>query len=153
MNREIAGDVQFFLTAVLLGGVAAMAYDMLRVWRRFRSQTLFAVSVQDFLYWFLVGLAGFRLIYYYNDGTLRAFAFGGMVLGGCLYGLTLGRFFVKYCLKLLLFFTFPLRKALLFLKKQGKLMVRMISKADREQKHHGRMDALEEKKRKKENRA
>ena len=117
MNKEIAGDVTFFLAAVFLGAIAALAYDLLRVWRRFRPQTLFTVSLQDFLYWFLLGLAGFRLIYSYNDGTLRGFTFLGIGLGACLYSLTLGRFFVKYCLKLLLFLTFPVRKGLLFLKK------------------------------------
>jgi cell division protein FtsB len=51
-----------------------------------------------------------------------------MCLGAGLYTFTLGRFFVTYCLKLLLFFTFPLRKGLIFLRKQGKLMLRRLSK-------------------------
>lgn len=153
MNKEIAGDVTFFLAAVFLGAIAVLAYDLLRVWRRFRPQKLFAVSLQDFFYWFLLGLAGFRLIYSYNDGTLRAFAFFGIGLGACLYSLTIGRFFVKYCLKLLLFFTFPVRKGLLFLRKQGKLWIRAGSKTDTKQKHRGRMDARAKKRRKKKDRA
>lgn len=152
MNREITGDIVFFLAAVLLGGASALAYDLLRVWRRFRKQSLFAVSVQDFLYWFLLGFAGFYLIYSYNDGTLRFFAFGGMCLGAGLYVFTLGRFFVTYCLKLLLFFTFPLRKGLIFLKKQGKLMLRRPGKVGKGQKYQGRKDAHAKKKRKKKNR-
>lgn len=151
MNREIAGDVQFFLAAVLLGVAAALLYDLLRVWRRFRKQTLFLVSLQDFLYWFVLGLAGFSLIYRYNAGTLRFFAFLGIFLGACLYGLTLGRFFVAYCLKLVRLLTFPVRKGLLFLRKQGKLMVSETGKRVREKKHHGRMDALATEKRKKKN--
>lgn len=152
MNREIAGDVRFFLAAVLLGVAAALVYDVLRVWRRFRKQTLFMISLQDFLYWFVLGLAGFGLIYRYNAGTLRFFAFLGICLGACLYILTLGRFFVKYCLKLLLLLTFPLRKGLLFLKKQGKLRISGTCKKVRKQKHHGRMDALATEERKKKNR-
>ncbi len=152
MNREITGDIAFFLAAVLLGAVAALVYDLLRVWRRLRKQSLFIVSIQDFLYWFLLGFAGFYLIYSYNDGTLRAFSFLGMCLGAGLYVFTLGRFFVTYCLKVLLFLTFPLRKGLLFLKKQGKLVLRRIVKVGKRQKHHGRMDAHAEKKRKKKNR-
>ena len=151
MNREIAGDLRFFLAAVLLGMAAALFYDMLRVWRRFHKQTLFTVSLQDFIYWFSMGLVGFRLIYYFNAGILRFFAFGGICLGACIYAVTLGRFFVKYCLKLLLIFTFPLRKGLLFLRKQGKLMIGRTCKKVRKQKHHGRMDALATKKRKKKN--
>jgi len=152
MNREIAGDVRFFLAALLLGAVAALVYDLLRVWRRFHKQGLFAVSVQDFVYWFLLGIAGFYLLYRYNDGILRLFAFLGICLGALVYAVTLGRFFVTYCLKLLRIFTFPLRKGLLFLRKQGKLLVSRIGKAVTKQKYHGRMDALATEKRKTENR-
>lgn len=152
MNREIAGDVRFFLAAVLLGAAAALVYDLLRVWRRVRKQTLFFVSLQDFLFWFVLGLAGFSLIYRYNAGTLRFFAFFGICAGACLYGVTLGRFFVTYCLKLVLFLTFPLRKGLLFLKKQGKLMISRTCKRVRKKDRHGRMDALATTKRKKKNR-
>lgn len=152
MNKEIAGDVTFFLAAVFLGAVAVLVYDILRVWRRFCPQTLFTVSLQDFFYWFLLGVAGFRLIYSYNDGTLRAFTFFGIGLGACLYSLTLGRFFVTYCLKLLLFLTFPLRKGLHFLKKQCKLWMRTDSKKDTKQKDHGRMDAHGKKRREKKDR-
>ena len=152
MNREIAGDVRFFLTAVLLGVCAAFAYDLLRVWRRFHKQTLFTVSIQDFVYWFVLGLAGFRLIYCYNAGTIRFFAFLGMGLGACIYVVTFGRFFVIYCLKLLRLLTFPLRKGLLFLKKQGKLVIRGTGRMVRKHNHHGRMDALATEKRKKKDR-
>ena len=151
MNREIAGDVQFFLAAVLLGVAAALLYDLLRVWRRVRKQSLFLVSLQDFLYWFVLGLAGFSLIYRYNAGTLRFFAFLGIFLGACLYRLTLGRFFVTYCLKLVRLLTYFIRKGLLFLRKQGKLMVSGTEKKVRKKKHHGRMDALATEKRKKKN--
>lgn len=152
MNREIAGDVRFFLATVLLGIAAALLYDFLRVWRRFRKQTLFVVSLQDFLYWFVLGLAGFSLIYRYNAGTLRFFAFLGISLGACLYEVTLGRFFVTYCLKLLRLLTFPIRKGLLFLRKQGKLVISRTRSRVRKKKYHGRMDALATEKRKKKNR-
>ena len=152
MNRELAGDVRFFLAMVLFGAVAALAYDVFRVIRRLRKQSLFTVSLQDFVYWFLLGLAGFRLIYYYNAGTLRFFTFFGMCLGAGVYTVTLGRFFVTYCLKLLWLLTFPIRKGLLFLKKQGKLVVSRTCKKVRKHNHHGRMDALATEKRKKKDR-
>lgn len=147
MNRAIAGDVRFFLAAVLLGVAAALLYDGVRVLRRVWRHSLFLVSVQDFFYWFFLGLAGFCLMYRYNAGVLRFFAFFGIVLGALLYKVTVGRFFVKYCVKLWMVFTFPIRKGLLFLRKQGKLIERTWKQV-REQKRHGRMDALAKKKRK-----
>ena len=152
MNPEIAGDVRFFVAAIVLGAAAAWLYDLLRVLRRLRKQTLFFVSLQDFFYWFVLGLAGFCLIYRYNAGTLRFFVFVGICLGALIYRVTLGRIFVTYCVKLLLFLSFPLRKGLLFLQKQGKLWVSRTGRKLQKQKHHGRMDALATEKRKKKNR-
>lgn len=152
MNREIGGDIRFFLAAIVLGVTAAIVYDLLRVWRRLRIHSLFLISVQDFLYWFLLGLAGFRMLYYYNAGTLRFFAFFGICLGAGLYIVTLSRFFVKYCVQLLRFLTFPLRKGLLFLKKQGKLWIRNGSKLAKKRNDHGRKDVLATKERKKKDR-
>lgn len=138
MNQELIGDIRFFLATVLLGAAAAWVYDILRVWRRFHRQTLFVVSLQDFLFWFALGVFGFRLLYRYNAGTLRLFALGGMSFGACLYVWTIGRFFVTYCLKLLLFITFPLRKGLNFLQKQGKLIKKSFSRRRR----RGRKDIV-----------
>lgn len=116
MNREIAGDVRFFLAAVLLGATAALVYDLLRVWRRVQKQTLFFVSLQDFLYWFVLGLAGFSLIYRYNAGTLRFFAFFGICTGACLYEVTLGRFFCNILLEAGTLFDISLTKGIAFFK-------------------------------------
>lgn len=151
MNQAIGNDVRFFLASILLGIIAAFCYDLLRVWRRFHKQSLFFVSLQDFIYWFLLGFAGFHLIYSYNAGTLRLFVFLGIGLGALLYMVTLGRFVVKYGLKLLRLLTFPLQKGLLFFKKQGKLISRIwLRRKKRNQ--QGRKDALASKKRKEKNR-
>ncbi len=152
MNQAMVGDVRFFLASVLLGIAAAFCYDLLRVLRRFHKQSLFLVSLQDFIYWFLLGFAGFRLIYGYNAGTLRLCVFLGIGLGALLYLVTLGRFVVKYGLKLLRLLTFPLQKGLLFLKKQGKLISRIwLRRKKRNQ--QGRKDAFASKKRKEKNRS
>ena len=72
---------------------------------------------------------------------------GGMCLGACIYIGTIGRFFVTSCLKVLLFLTFPLRKGLNFLRKQGKLLSKKLPKRET----HGRKDAHAAKEREEEN--
>lgn len=148
MNQAIAGDVRFFFASVLLGVIAALVYDLLRVFRRVWKQSLFFVSFQDFVFWFLLGLSGFLLIYRYNDGVLRFFVLLGIGTGALLYYETLGRVFVSLCLKVLWLFVFPLQKGLLFLQKKGKLIKR-TGLQDGRQKHQGRKDALATEKRKK----
>lgn len=151
MNQAIGGDVRFFLASVLLGIAAAFCYDLLRVWRRFHKQSLFLVSLQDFIYWFLLGFSGFCLTYSYNAGTLRLFVFMGIGSGALLYMATLGRVVVKYGLKLLRLLTLPLQKGLLFFEKQGKLLSRIWLRR-KKRKEQGRKDALASKKRKEKNR-
>ena len=99
MNREVAGDVRFFLAMVLFGAVAALVYDVLRVWRRLHRQSLFVVSFQDFVYWFVTGVAAFRVIYRYNAGVLRLFVFVGACLGAIIYRVLFSRLFVTYCVE------------------------------------------------------
>ena len=149
MNQEIAGDVRFFWASVLLGGCAALVYDLFRIWRRMHKQSLFMVSVQDFIFWFGFGVAGFGLIYRYNAGVVRFFSLLGMGMGACVYLCTISRFFVGGSVKVLSGLFYPVRKGLNFLKKQVKLI------RDRWKKRlvQGRKDALARKKRKKENRA
>lgn len=146
MNQEIGGDVRFFLASVILGWCAALVYDMFRIGRRVRKQSLFAVSVQDFLFWFGFGVAGFGLMYRYNAGVVRFFSLLGMGLGAIVYLCTIGRFFVRYCVKVWLILTYPVRKGLNFLRKQVKLVRDRWRKRLAEE----RKDALARKKRKKE---
>ena len=152
MNQAIAGDVRFFLASVLLGISAAFCYDLLRVWRRLFRHSLFFVSLQDFVYWFLLGMSGFLLIYRYNAGIIRFFVLLGIVLGVVVYLGTIGRFFVRSCVKTLRLLGSPLQKGLLFLKKQGKLISSKRSQ-NRQQKDRGRKAGLAAKKRKEKNRS
>ena len=141
MNRELEGDVRFFLAMVVFGAAAALVYDMLRVLRRLRKQSLFTVSLQDFVYWFATGLVAFRVIYRYNAGVLRLFVFVGAGLGAVLYRALFSRFFVTYCVKLLRILFLPMEKGLLFLKKQGKLIKKAWS-AGKERRDRERKDVL-----------
>jgi len=122
MNRELGGDVRFFLAMVAFGAGAALVYDMFRVLRRLKKQSLFEVSLQDFVFWFVTGLMAFRVLYRYNAGVLRLFAFVGAGLGAVLYRVLFSRLFVTLGVVVLHFLFLPLEKGLHFLKKQGKLI-------------------------------
>lgn len=148
MNRELAGDLRFFGAIVLFGMVFALLYDILRVWRRIHKQSLFFVSLQDFVFWFFAGVSCFRLMYQYNSGTLRLFVPVGAGLGALLYRETIGLIFVKLCMKLWCFVCSPIQKGLIFLKKQ----CRLVDKKQAEKQERGRMDAHGKKERKKKDR-
>lgn len=145
MATQFYDEIRFFGATVLFGAVAALCYDILRIWRRVWKRGLFAVSVQDFCFWFTFGVLAFRLMYLFNAGILRFYAFGGICVGACLYLWTLGRVFVKIGLKIVLFFTFPLRKGLQFLKKQFKLKFRSHTREKRKEDAHATTEKKEKK--------
>lgn len=136
MAVQFYDEVQFFLATIFFGAAAALCYDVLRIGRRIWKRSLFLVSVQDFCFWFMLGVLAFRLIYLFNEGILRFYAFGGMCIGACLYVWTLGRFFVRFGLKIALFFINPFQKGLQFVKKEVKLKIRRLPKRKRREDAH-----------------
>lgn len=144
MNQEIIPELRFFLASIALGLLFALAYDVLRIFRRILKQNLLAVSAEDFLFWLFAGLMGFRVIYVYNYGIVRWYALFGMVSGALFYYGTISSFFVGFCTKFLLFFIKPVRKGL----KKIRNVVK-IRKERAEQKRAGRRRVREENAKKK----
>jgi len=123
MREQHAAELRLFGIMLFCGMALYLLYDLLRIGRRIRKRGVFAVSVQDFLFWFVAGIVVFCLLLRYNYGIVRVYALGGVVVGACLYHLTFGRFFVSLGTKIVLLFHFPVEKGLKFLKKQFKLNI------------------------------
>lgn len=78
-----------------------LLYDFLRVVRRVFPHKLFAIGLEDFLYWMISGAFIFRMLYQFNYGIIRWFAVFGMLVGMCMYHLTISVSFVKVASKCL----------------------------------------------------
>lgn len=96
MSEVIAWEGIFFLRCFLSGILMICFYDMIRIVRRIISHNIFAVAVEDILYWVLCGIFIFLLLYHGNGGTIRWFAIAGVMIGMLVYNLTISRYFVKY---------------------------------------------------------
>ena len=112
MNQNIIPELYFFAASLTVGFVLAILYDLLRIFRRFIRHSLFFVSVEDFLFWFIAGIAGFYMIYVYNDGIIRLYAIVGMLLAAVLYYRWYSRFVVRFGTWLCKLFWNPIRKGL-----------------------------------------
>ena len=122
MNQNIIPELYFFAASLTVGFALAILYDLLRIFRRFIRHSLFFVSVEDFLFWFIAGIVGFYMIYVYNDGIIRLYAIVGMLLAAVLYYRWCSQFFVRFGTWFCKLFLNPLRKGL---KKSAKA-VKMI---------------------------
>ena len=93
---ESIGNEAVFLGISILAGVSLFfLYDILRIFRRLIRHGTVWVGIEDILYWLVCTLTVFLMIYRENDGMVRGFAIGGVVLGMLFYYFLFSRFVIK----------------------------------------------------------
>lgn len=85
MSPGILKELQFFGLAVLRGVLILVLYDMLRIFRRIVPHGVWAVALEDILYWIGTALLIFQLLYRENDGAVRGYALFAVAVGMLLY--------------------------------------------------------------------
>lgn len=95
MSSTIIREWYLLWYAVAAGFAYAWVYDNLRLFRRFIKHGRILVDIEDLLYWVWCFVTSFVLLYYVNQGVIRAFAVVGAGAGMYLYCLTIGRFYVR----------------------------------------------------------
>lgn len=139
---ETIGQEAFFLgISILVGAGLFFLYDALRIFRRIVPHGNVWIGVEDFLYWLICTAVVFIMLYQENDGMVRGFAIGGLVVGMLLYFLLLSRFVIRvnvvvlktvlgFFKKIFGFFLRPVWKIVKkiggFLKKQLKKFLRAV---------------------------
>lgn len=123
MSSDIVKESIFLLYSIRLGIIITFVYDWLRVARRVVRHRDFAVSIEDFLFWSWCFVMTFLMLYQENNGILRWFSVIGAALGMFLYRLTVGRFFVKFLCKFILWIKKWIYKILCWIMKPIKHLV------------------------------
>lgn len=142
MGDYIREEISIFLEAAFYGLIIAVAYDVLRIFRRVVRQGVIFVNIQDLLFWITSGIIIFAMIFQTNEGIVRGYIFIALFIGAYLYHKSVSSFFVKNVSKILNFFlTLLLKKPLRWAK-----MVKNRLRGAR--KRHGKYNDKEKKKRK-----
>lgn len=95
VSEGIGNEAYFLGVSVLAGIFLFFLYDILRILRRLVKHGAFLIGLEDILYWAFFTLTVFIMIYRNNDGMVRGFAIGGVLLGMLLYYLLISRFVIK----------------------------------------------------------
>ncbi|MBO5198321.1 MAG: spore cortex biosynthesis protein YabQ [Lachnospiraceae bacterium] len=85
MNPEILAEMKFFLISVLAGASLIVAYDSLRLFRRFVRHSAFWLGAEDLCFWTAAGVFLFLVMERYYDGIVRSFSLLGALLGMLVY--------------------------------------------------------------------
>lgn len=81
VSDGIHQELVFLLISFALGEGLVMLYDVFRIFRKVVPHGVIWISVEDVLYWIVVALLIFGMIFQENDGLIRGFAIGGILLG------------------------------------------------------------------------
>lgn len=71
-------------------------YDIFRIWRRVCCHGTWWTAIEDLIYWCGCGVFLFSKMYQENDGIIRTYAMGGILLGTILYHYSISELLVKY---------------------------------------------------------
>ena len=118
--EELALVCLFFLLGIFL----AASYDVLRIFRGLIPHGRLLVNLEDLLYWIYVAVVVFVMLYEKNDGQLRGYVFGGLLVGMAVYACTFSRIcvppMIAFLRRVLGFLLKPVRKLLRFLRAEGR---------------------------------
>ena len=81
VSDGIHQELVFLLISFALGEGLVMLYDVFRIFRKVVPHGVIWISVEDVLYWIVAALLSFGMIFQENDGLIRGFAIGGILLG------------------------------------------------------------------------
>lgn len=101
IQESIGQEAVLLGISMLLGAALFLVYDILRIFRRIFPHGAIWIGVEDFCYWILCTAAVFVMLYRENDGMVRGFSLGGVVIGMALYYFLFSRFVIKILVKIL----------------------------------------------------
>lgn len=93
--------LMFTITGIAIG----ILFDIFRILRKSFKTADIITYLQDILFWILAGLIILFAIFRFNNGEIRSYLFVGIAIGILLYMLTMSKFIVKYCVKLIQWLT------------------------------------------------
>lgn len=89
--QQLTNLIVFILTGIIIG----ILFDIFRIMRKSFKTPDIITYIEDIIFWILTGLILLFTIFTFNNGEIRIYIFVGLLLGLCIYMLTLSKHFVK----------------------------------------------------------
>lgn len=105
MSATIYYELRLLAASLAVGLCLMAAYDGLRIFRVLVPHQSLWTGMEDAVYWLASSIATFLLLFCQNDGILRWYAIGGVLLGMLLYNMTVSRILLKLLKKCEKYFT------------------------------------------------
>ena len=96
MILGIEKELSAFLQAALAGNLVYLVYMAIRVFRRILKHNLFWISIEDAVFWIVIGFYLFLEIYKTSNGKIRWYFVLGVLVGGILTHHIISKITKKY---------------------------------------------------------
>lgn len=139
VSESILKEADILLMSLFMGLILIFVYDLLRIIRRIIPHGKWWIAIEDILFWLGCAVAVFAMLFRVNDGYVRGFSIGGVVIGMLFYNFLLSRFVIDGSLLVLekvlyvlfrpiVFFMKIFKKPALAIKKMLKNVLRFLKK-------------------------
>ena len=91
VSAGIYEELALFCSFFLIGIFLAASYDVLRILRGLIPHGKLLINLEDLIYWMYVAVVVFVELYDKNDGQLRGYVFGGLLMGMIIYAASFAR--------------------------------------------------------------
>lgn len=105
MSATIYYELQLLAASLAVGLCLMAVYDGLRIFRVLVPHKSLWTGIEDAAYWLASSISTFLLLFRQNDGILRWYAIGGVLLGMLLYNMTVSRILLRLLKKSEKYFT------------------------------------------------
>lgn len=85
MSPNIQTEARLLMMSVMTGAGLMALYDVLRMFRLLVRHGWLWIGLEDLFYWIFSGFATFYLLYRENDGALRLYIIGSVLLSMVIY--------------------------------------------------------------------
>lgn len=104
IDSVAAYALNVFLLSCLLGAILSAFYGIFKILRIAVKFNAITIAVQDFVFWFLSGLAVFMFALWQSDGIVRGYVLIGVLIGALIYYLTIGELLTRSAAAIVGFF-------------------------------------------------
>lgn len=104
ISQGISREAWLFLLFIGAGGGMIFVYDVLRILRGLFVHKIWLIALEDILYWLGCALFLFVMLCRENEGIVRGFIIGSILIGELLYNHFISPFVIRYVVGIVRFF-------------------------------------------------
>ena len=101
MNALFLEQIYIFFIFIICGVIIGIIFDIFRILRKSFKTPDIITYIEDILFWIITCVLFAYTIFTYNNGEIRLYIFIGALVGILMYILTISRYFIRFCVKII----------------------------------------------------